>query len=435
MSERVVDVETDSSVDDSAVDDSLLAALADSRDLIAAAEVEQLLIVSDWAHAHPATSDTTVLTRDEHPGGEGTPAVAAFTSLPLGVALRISSSRAQALIADTLDLQYRLPRLWNQVNALLLPVWKARRIATATRDLSQEAAGWVDRQLLGKAGSLGAAALDRLIATARAQADPDHQKTREEAAQEHWDVTLTHPQGWAGTSELTAVGDTLTLSDLYTVVNDTAHQLATLDDQTSLGARKVQALALLVAHGTEQQALCLTGEAEPLRRSLPKVRLYLHADLTQVLTQDPDAIGAVETLGPLTIARIKEWVGHSRVTVVPVLDLNSNPWSPRHDPPPRMAEQIVLRDQRCVFPWCTRQASDLDHIEPWKPSAVSPIPGTDPPPGSTHPDNIAPCCRYEHRAKTTGDWTYERLPDGSYLWTGPHGQQALVTHQGSIALN
>ena len=37
----------------------------------------------------------------------------------------------------------------------MLPVWKARKIAKATRHLPLEAAEWGDRQLLGAAASIG----------------------------------------------------------------------------------------------------------------------------------------------------------------------------------------------------------------------------------------------------------------------------------------
>src|SRR5690606_9242233 len=96
--------------------------------VVAAAEVEELEGVYAWAVAHPALGDEDVLSRDEFPGGEGAPGVAAFTAEPLAAALRISPYAAQALLADTLDLVHRLPRTWDQVQGLLVPVWKARKI-------------------------------------------------------------------------------------------------------------------------------------------------------------------------------------------------------------------------------------------------------------------------------------------------------------------
>lgn len=33
--------------------------------------------------------------------------------------------------------------------------------------------------------------------------------------------------------------------------------------------------------------------------------------------------------------------------------------------------------------------------------------------------------------KTHGRWLYRRLSDGTYLWTGPHGQLFRVDHTGA----
>ena len=95
-----------------------------------------------------------------------------------------------------------------------------------------------------------------------------------------------------------------------------------------------------------------------------------------------------------------------------------------------MAEQVILRDGVCVFPWCSHPSrhADLDHITPY----VDPDEGG--PPGQTRPDNLAPLCRRHHRAKTTGAWSYQRTAPGTYLWTGPAGLTAIVTPTGTITL-
>ena len=54
---------------------------------------------------------------------------------------------ARALIADALDLRYRLPRLWDRVLTGGVRAWQARKIAEQTRPLSWEACADVDRAL------------------------------------------------------------------------------------------------------------------------------------------------------------------------------------------------------------------------------------------------------------------------------------------------
>ena len=84
-----------------------------------------------------------------------------------------------------------------------------------------------------------------------------------------------------------------------------------------------------------------------------------------------------------------------------------------------MRETVILRDRQCVFPGCGIDARgcDLDHIDalcatrrrrPARPN---------------HPAQPRlPLPPATHRLKTFTAWTYQRLPDGDYQWTNPHGQ-------------
>ena len=89
--------------------------------------------------------------------------------------------------------------------------------------------------------------MDRLVAQAIAQYDPEVQEKREDDATAGWDVTLTHPDptDFAGTSHLEAHGDTLTLKAFYDLVCALAHQLFLDGDTDPLGARKIKALGIL----------------------------------------------------------------------------------------------------------------------------------------------------------------------------------------------
>ncbi|MGI8645894.1 MAG: HNH endonuclease signature motif containing protein, partial [Nocardioides sp.] len=99
-------------------------------------------------------------------------------------------------------------------------------------------------------------------------------------------------------------------------------------------------------------------------------------------------------------------------TIGPVLPMDRDDAIDPHDPPGWMRDLILLRDPTCVFPHCQRdsRACDIDHTTPYDEHG---------PAGQTRPDNLTPLCRRHHRAKTTGRWTYQRLPDGTHAWTGP----------------
>ena len=80
-------------------------------------------------------------------GGEGTPEVSEYCAAELGVLQGTGIMAARSLIADALDLRYRLPRLWGRVLTGGVRAWQARRIAEQTRPLSWEACADVDHAL------------------------------------------------------------------------------------------------------------------------------------------------------------------------------------------------------------------------------------------------------------------------------------------------
>ena len=105
--------------------------------------------------------------------------------------------------------------LWKRLERLEVPAWQARRVAHQTHRLPYAGARWVDEQLAGRTGC-GPVIVDRLVAQAIAQFDPEEHQKREDDAKADSDVALTHPEAtdFAGTSHLEARGDTLTLQSV-----------------------------------------------------------------------------------------------------------------------------------------------------------------------------------------------------------------------------
>ena len=89
-----------------------------------------------------------------------------------------------------------------------------------------------------------------------------------------------------------------------------------------------------------------------------QTKLYVHLSLADLAAHAAGipTVGEVEKLGPATLDLIRDWLHDSKAIVQPVLDLNNTDAVDRHDPPPRMREQVILRDSHCVFPWCGRDA-------------------------------------------------------------------------------
>ena len=374
-----------------------------------------------WPETHRELSGGELRDVERRIGGEGTPMVGSASVVSFAAALGISSGSALQHLSDGLDLVYRLPMVHRGMESLDVAPWRARRIARMTNHLSLEAARYVDAQLAPVADSCGVTRIDRLIVEAVAHFDAEEQQKVEDEARAAWGVTLDHYAGltWAGTSRMEIIGDTSTLTTFADLLTAGAH--AALDpqlpaeEQPTLEHRKIAAL----------RSIALGAGATSTTKA------YVHLSLAD-LVDLPDGLvklGSVEKLGPLTIARIKEWLGLADLTVVqPVLDLRRSDAVDQHDPPEWMRELVILRDGTCVFVNCDKDARDcdLDHIEAF----VEMDDGG--PPGQTRPDNLAPLCRGHHRAKTHFGWSYCRNADGSYSWTGPLGHRYTVDTRGVV---
>jgi hypothetical protein len=103
-----------------------------------------------------------------------------------------------------------------------------------------------------------------------------------------------------------------------------------------------------------------------------------------------------------------------------------SPPEPRYTPSRRLAEFVRCRDLTCRFPGCSEPATnaDIDHTIAW-------------PIGPTCASNLKCLCRRHHLLKTfwggPNGWRDRQLPDGTIIWTSPHGQ-TYVTEPGSKLL-
>ncbi|KQZ68776.1 hypothetical protein ASD66_16035 [Nocardioides sp. Root151] len=290
---------------------------------------------------------------------------------------------------------------------------------------------------------------------------------------DQWDVTIDHGAGAGnGTSRLDAMGDSLDLAKFHDLISDEATTMGRLGDTDTLGQRRAKALGVIAdrqasadllglipdphndgrdgdCHGASQgdgdsagsrQAAGHEGAGKKVkpRKSYLKTRLYIHVNLADLATHGttdtpgPDAApGMADTnlFGAVTAEKILDWIRDlgPDATLTPVIDLNQTWAVDQHDPPEAMREQVLTRDQHCVFPHCSvdSRRCDLDHIESYDDHG---------PPGQTSPDRLAPLCRRHHLTKTHGRWSYVRNKDGTYTWTNQYRRTWLVTTHGTIEL-
>ena len=124
--------------------DQLAAAIVDNHTELLARECRVLELACAWADWHDQTGRgleyAPLVERARFFGGAGTPAVSEFCVTEFAALQGIGPLAAHAVIADALDLRWRLPRLWLQVRAGQVRAWQARKVAEQTRPLSWERA-------------------------------------------------------------------------------------------------------------------------------------------------------------------------------------------------------------------------------------------------------------------------------------------------------
>ncbi|MFV0253171.1 MAG: DUF222 domain-containing protein [Beutenbergiaceae bacterium] len=436
-------------------DSAVLAQLCAAAAAVAVAEVERMLAVVRWALAHPPATATDAATF-ALPGGSGqrsmervplneaeVPTVAAWAVAEMAAALGLSAEAGRRLVSEALELAFRLPRIWARLRAGEVEVWRARQVARATVALPGTAADFVDRHLAAVNGTVRYSQIENAVTEAEARFDEERFRRSAAAQRErrHLEVGLSQ----TSLGGLTPVGGSMDLPDaldLHAAVAHAARQRADRGDAAPLEVRRARALGDIAREHLLRagQALvggsvvgidCDPGAAQPVTildhaqrrphwpsadrapRTARQIMLYVHMSEESVMGQH--GLGRVgNTRAPVLVETIKQWCsddveGGTRVIVRPVVDTAADVAVDRYEVPDRIAEQVLLRDETCVFPYCARDARgcDLDHIEPYRDGLAS----------QTRPSNLAPLCREHHNLKTQRRWTYGRLPEGGgYEW-------------------
>jgi hypothetical protein len=397
-----------------------LTAVLDARTARAAAEVVELQAVVGWAAAHRVEHEVvTEATFGESGvllGGVGCPLVSEFDVYDLAASLGMSSEGGCGFVARTLELRYRLTRIWEQVVALRVPVWKAFKVADATMGLCWEAARYVDQMLAPVLHSCSFAQIERTVAVAIDLHDPEEAERRRVRAADgrRFDVHLGRGGSTDGTVEVSGTLDTADALDLEQAVKKGAKTLGDLGCEEPLEVRRSMAVGEMARN---QLTLDLSGaETDGGGRG---VTIYAHLSPGQAHA-DVDNPGA----GTVLVSQLLEWCTKPGVFVKiqPVIDLNTDHTTPAYVPTPTQVRQVRLRDQTCVFPYCTKPAErcDLDHRVPH--DKAHPDQG-----GPTASSNLAPLCRRHHRAKTFSTWSYDSPTPGTYEWSSPTGARFTVT--------
>jgi hypothetical protein len=458
---------------------------------LVSAECRMLQLACAWADAHYLDSGSDeyqpLIQRACAWGGEGTPEVSEYCAAELGALQGTGIMAARSLIADALDLRYRLPRLWGRVLTGGVRAWQARKIAEQTRPLSWEACADVDHALSDFVGMMAWPRFATILSAAILEADPALAAERAERARTAQDVfSFDSEDGLKTVVAKAAAGDAIWF---LATVNRIAEILAARGDTDPVGARRARALGilaqpaealrLLIEHqhdrtdqpdeptvrepaASEDESGCepdATFEHEPdapserelgpdveaddhrsLSMALPpafaakaaRPRAVLHFHLSEAALGASHAIVRPEDGGPLTLDELMEFLGRKgcQVRIQPVLDPTEIAPIDGYEIPQRLRAAVRARQIADVFPFgtCLSPSMDLDHTDRY----ISMDYGG--PPGQTRLGNLGPMARPGHRAETHGGWEKRQPEPGYFVHRSPTGYVYLVSNQGTLAL-
>jgi hypothetical protein len=433
-----------------------------------AAECKMLQLACAWADAHYLDSGSDeyqpLIKRACAWGGEGTPEVSEYCAAELGALQGTGIMAARALIADALDLRYRLPRLWGRVLTGGVRAWQARKIAEQTRPLSWEACADVDHALSDFVGMMPWPRFAKILSATILEVDPALAAERAKRARAAQDVfAFDSEDGLKTIVAKASAGDAIWF---LATVNRIAEILAARGDTDPIGVRRARAVGILARPAEALQLLiehqhdsdqptgpAASGEPEPEPESEPEAddhrslsmavppkfdakaarpRVVLHFHLSEAALRSGHAVVRPEDGGPLTLEQLIKFLGRNacQVRIQPVLDPTEVAPVDGYEIPARLRDAVRVRQIADVFPFgtCLSPQMDLDHTERY----VSMDYGG--PPGQTRLGNLGPLARPGHRAVTHDRWQKHQPEPGYFVFRSPTGYVYIVTNQGTLSL-
>jgi hypothetical protein len=321
--------------------DELLAGIRENRAALIECQISEIRRIAEWAAEHvvsdKAADIATLTERGLDTGlpvaGPGAPLISDFAVMELSALLGRSLDSGRNYVGQVIELAHRLPRLWARVLDGEVAVWKALRIADATRLLPADAAGFVDRHLAPYAHGCTWTQVDRLVEEALVRFDPAAAEERRREAEDHRHVdTGLDAVGYDGIAHLNGVLDAADALDLEQALARRAKLYGQLGDDDSLDLRRAKALGEIAREDLMLDLEVADPETGEITRTVPgrRTELTLHLSATD---QTVGRFGNTRT--PISVEQIKTWLNlpDTSVIVRPVIDLAAtSPWTPMRSP-------------------------------------------------------------------------------------------------------
>ncbi|WP_182378226.1 HNH endonuclease signature motif containing protein [Nocardioides sp. WS12] len=409
--------------------------LAIEQDELVDMSAEQLLVFAEVEHAKRLDAERNILKaayqwavrhnpdalpptdkrgreRAKPAGAVGTPLITEYAAAAFAARIQTSPYGAKKLIADSVDIHHRLPKLAEGVRDGSTRAGHARHVAQATRDLSPEQAAWVDGEVAESAdGRLAWSRFEALVEGKVAASAPELARLREEAAEKDRFVRLSRVNKH-GIATLTVRDHVAALMSSDVAITAVAKALDDKMPGTTLMERRLAAFARMTNPDAHVDL-----DAGPIK---PKVKINLH------LYGDQDGIGSIARMeghGPVTTAWVRQLIEHiaGQVRIAPVIDLAGQAPVDSYEIPSRLRDAVHLVHGGDIFPFAanTGRKVDIDHTLPYSQG------------GETRVGNLGPMTRTHHRIKTHAGWEARQPFPGIVIWRDPYGAYYLVDQTGT----
>lgn len=327
-----------------------------------------------------------------------------FSPLEVGAALTLTRRKATTEVELAFELVGRLPTVLAALRAGDLDWAKARVIVQGVEHLDPLPARRVTDEVLVDAPHLTTGQLAARVRRRCLQLDPHDTRRRYRRSVERRAVELWPHND--GTGDLWARN---LPPDRLNAAFDHIDQLARhLPDDRTIDQKRADVLLDLLCGASIDGAT-------------PSPRLQVTVDL-ETLIGLADRAADIPGWGPVVadVARkalTEDKTGRLRVNVV---DGDDTVDVTVRRPTAAQRRAVRHRHPTCVFPGCRMPAhkTDLDHTRRH-------VDG-----GPTHSSNLAPLCRFHHRAKDEGGWSYRIDPNGTIHWVSPLGITYTVERRG-----
>lgn len=395
---------------------------------------------------------------------KASPLEAAFVAGEVAATLRLSDIAASSMVGLAVDLAERLPGTFLALSSGSITERHAAAIAEQVGlvDLDEAALRVFEAKVLRDADTRNVAQLRRIAGKAVAAADPKAAEHRHAARVAGRSARVYDSGDGMATLAVETNGPAARI--MQAVINGYATVLQDSDrcaaGEASEAARSVQATGgdepSDEATGADERSDEWSDEATavPAPAAVIRTRDQSRADAAyellmlgaravgsgmvdgyrpnvtvhvtvpmDTLVGSTDLPGDLEGYGPITAnqARALAFEAGSvwrRLLTDPVSGAVLDVGHERYRPTAAIQDHVKAAMPRCLFPSCSRPATqcDLDHNEPWNHS--DPEQG-----GETSVANLGTLCRRHHSMKTSGGWTWSvEATTGVVTWASPTGR-------------